>query len=290
MEIAKNETLISPMELQQSPLYETYIQSLHWHVETIENIKIFVRTFPILGGIAKMQRFDTLPDINNMLPMLKKYNVKRFVLEAGPNVNEDVLIRYKNALNTYVRVLETPFIPSKTILVDIHKPENEIFERFLEAKRRGVRRAIKNGVFVIETDTIDELIRVKNKSAGMFGFVTTSGAKNMWQAFQPGHATVLLAYQHHSKQSLGGIFLIFWKDVAYYWIAGATKKGKKLAAPTLLVWEAIKSARKRKIKYFDFLGVWDERFPSDNRDWLGFTKFKEGFGGNELYYPTHKKH
>jgi hypothetical protein len=278
------------MELQQSPLYETYIHSLHWHVEIVEGIKIFLRTFPILGGIAKMQRFDKLPDIQNILPLLKKYNVKRFVLEAGPNVDEEELISYRKTLSTYVRVLDTPFIPSKTIVVDLRISEKEIFEHFSEAKRRAVRRAIKNGVSVTETDAINELIKVKNRSAGMFGFVTTSGAKNMWDAFKPNHATTLLAYQHPSKQPIGGIFLIFWNDVAYYWIAGARKNGKKLAAPTLLVWEAIKSAKKRKMKYFDFLGVWDERFPSDNRDWLGFTKFKEGFGGEMLYYPTHKRH
>jgi lipid II:glycine glycyltransferase (peptidoglycan interpeptide bridge formation enzyme) len=66
---------------------------------------------------------------------------------------------------------------------------------------------------------------------------------------------------------------------------GATKKGKKLFAPTLLVWEALKVSKKRKMKYFDFIGVWDERTPRKNTEWKGFTKFKEGFGGKELYYP-----
>ncbi len=30
-------------------------------------------------------------------------------------------------------------------------------------------------------------------------------------------------------------------------------------------------------KEFDFVGVWDERLPRKNREWKGFTKFKEGY-------------
>ena len=66
---------------------------------------------------------------------------------------------------------------------------------------------------------------------------------------------------------------------------GATKEGKKLFAPPLLVWEALKVSKQRKMKRFDFVGVWDERLPRGNDSWKGFTKFKEGFGGNQVHYP-----
>jgi hypothetical protein len=36
---------------------------------------------------------------------------------------------------------------------------------------------------------------------------------------------------------------------------------------------------------FDFEGIFDERYPKSNRDWLGFSKFKSGFGGKEIYFP-----
>jgi len=58
-----------------------------------------------------------------------------------------------------------------------------------------------------------------------------------------------------------------------------------LFAPTLLVWEALKLAKNRGAKQFDFVGVWDERIPNKFHEWKGFTKFKEGFGGAAQYYP-----
>jgi len=102
----------------------------------------------------------------------------------------------------------------------------------------------------------------------------------------PDHATILLAYTDTHKL-VGGILLVFWEKTAYYWIAGATKQGKKLFVPTILVWEALKAAKRRGAKQFDFVGVWDERKPNEHHDWLGFTKFKEGFGGVPFYYPLY---
>ena len=163
-------------------------------------------------------------------------------------------------------------------------PEDKIFSRFTEAKRRAVRKAQKNGVTVEESDDIQNLIKIKNKSSGAFGFITTFGIDRFWLIMTPEHPTVLLAYTDTHKL-IGGILLIFWEKTAYYWIAGATKYGKKLFTPTLLVWEALRIAKKHGMKQLDFVGVWDERKPSQHHDWLGFTKFKEGFGGVPFYYP-----
>ncbi len=277
------------MELQQSPLYATYIKNLNWQVEIVDGVQIFLRKFPLAGGFAKIQRLQTIPDIDKLLTLFKKYKVKRLVLEASQDMNPDLFNNLANELRKHISILESPFIPTKTIQVDLTPSEEEIFQRFSEAKRRAVRRAIKNELKVIESDNVEQLIKAKNQSGGIFGFITTTGVKQIWSAFRPHNATTVLAYTPGNNQLIGGILLIFWEDTAYYWIAGATKKGKKLFAPTLLVWEAIKISKKRNLKFFDFLGVWDERYPHDNKDWLGFTKFKEGFGGKTLYYPTHKK-
>ncbi|MDP1722862.1 MAG: peptidoglycan bridge formation glycyltransferase FemA/FemB family protein [Candidatus Gottesmanbacteria bacterium] len=310
------------MEIQQSSLYASYITSLGWHVESVDGSQLFIKQFPLYGGFAKLQRVTRLPTIHDLLPLLSKYRVRKLSVEPDSAIPQKKFSRWLTELSPHISLVTTPYIPTKTIRVDLEGPEKEIFMRFSEAKRRAVRRAVKNQITILPSDHIEDLIHIKNRSAGFLGFITTTGINKLWPIFAPEHAAVLLAYSpnmssrppsrdpssnrflnwipghlparlrqamragaRNDNHVVGGILLLFWDTIAYYWIAGATREGKKLFAPTLLVWEAIKLAKKREAKQFDFVGVWDERLPAENHNWKGFTKFKEGFGGTELYYP-----
>ena len=253
---------------------------------------------------------------------MKKHGVQRIIVEPTADTNPDRYREFVRSLSKFFTIHKESFLPTKTILVNLTKPEKEIFQSFSEAKRRAVRRAQKHGVVIKESSNINDLIFIKSKSAGMFGGITTYGIDKLWNLFYPKHATILLAYapssrsvssrgnvsdrsdpclagrqvynkdcfsrhwrDRNDKELLSGVLLLFWEQTAYYWIAGATKKGKRLFAPTLLVWEALKISKKRRCRQFDFVGVLDERMPNQFKSWKGFTKFKEGFGGKEIYYP-----
>jgi len=269
------------MELQQSSLYSKYIKALGWTIITIGSVRIFYKRIPFAGGLLKIQRPRSLPDITSII---KTYHVKTVAIEPHPKQDIQSYKRWYTKVSKYCRVVRSSYQPTKTILVDVTSSEDIIFSRFTEAKRRAVRKAAKNGITIEESGDIRNLIKIKNKSGGFFGFITTFGMDRFWPIMAPEHASVLLAYTDNHKL-VGGILLVFWEKTAYYWIAGATKQGKKLFAPTLLVWEALKVAKKHGMKQFDFVGVWDERRGNQHHDWLGFTKFKEGFGGKTFYYP-----
>ena len=281
------------MELQQSGLYAEYIKQLGWKIITLDNVNIFIKHIPLYGNLAKIQRPSIMPTISKLVKLLKHHRVKTLAMEPVQTLNQLEYSRWVTKVKLHVKINRYPFIPSKTIIVDLKSTEDEIFKRFSEAKRRAVRRAMKNNLLIQESTNINDLIKIKNKSSGLFGFITTYGIDKMWKLFSPKHASILLAYSSsgmtHDTCNIshltGGVLLIFWGKVSYYWVAGATKKGKKLFAPTLLVWEALKIAKKRGATSFDFVGVYDERLPVYSKDWKGFTKFKEGFGGREVWYP-----
>lgn len=282
------------MEIQQSPLYASYITSLGWHVEYVGGSQLFVKQFPLYGGFAKLQRTTHLPTTRELKPLFSKYHVKKLSVEPDARVPQKKFSQWFAKISPHVSLVATPYIPTKTIRVDCTPSEQQIFEQFTEAKRRAVRKAQKNNVQIQESTNIQDLIKIKNKSAGFLGFITTTGINKIWPIFAPNHAAILLAYRdkgqatRDKKDCVGGVLVLFWDKIAYYWIAGATREGKKLFAPTLLVWEAIKLAKKQGARQFDFVGVWDERIPKENKAWLGFTKFKEGFGGKSLYYPINR--
>lgn len=279
------------MHLQQSILYQNYINKLGWQVVKIDGQAAFLKHIPFLGNLAKLQRPHKLPKSIQLIQFIHKYHISRLAIEPEYNTHQIAFTRLLSTLQPHVRLNSSPFLPTKTILVDLAPTEDEIFSKFTEAKRRAVRRAGKNNVEIRQSSDIAEFIRIKNKSAGFLGFITTHGCHQLWETFVPQNATILLAYQTTSsspKSALGGILLLFHDSTAYYWIAGATRTGKKLFAPTLLVWESLKLSKTRGMRQLDLVGVWDERLPEGNKQWLGFTKFKEGFGGNEIYYPIAK--
>ncbi len=308
--------MIAYMEIQQSSLYWGYVKTLGWKIHKVDGVGFITKHIPFLGGLAKIQRPGHLPKLSLLIPILKSEHINTVAVEPDPAVTEKEFQKWCHALSKGFKINKSAYLPTKTIRVDLKVSEDDIFNRFAEAKRRAVRRAIKNGVTIMESNNIQDLIKIKNKSAGLFGFITTYGIKELWPIMAPEHASILLAYKSPviarspevtvgtTKQSykiasllpvarndnkvVGGILLLFIGKLAYYWIAGATKEGKKLFAPTLLVWEALKLSKKRGCRTFDFVGVWDERQPQYFKAWHGFTKFKEGFGGTPLYYPIPK--
>ncbi len=299
------------MEIQQSSPYRRYLQALGWKILPIEKTYLVVRHFPLIGTIAKLQRASKLPSLSTLTKLIHTHHIRTLAVEPSYTIDQKTFSLWTNKVAHIVGINKTPNLATKTLRVDLLKPEEQIFNQFSEAKRRAVRRAQKAGVSITESSDIKALLQIKNKSAGFLGFITTYGTDKLWPLFTPNHSTILLASASNviarsftTRQSLeiaspsarnddrivGGILLLFWDHVAYYWIAGATREGKKLFAPTLLVWEALKLSKKRGAKTFDFIGVWDERIPRENKAWLGFTKFKEGFGGKPLYYPTAMLH
>ncbi|MEK7166219.1 MAG: GNAT family N-acetyltransferase [Patescibacteria group bacterium] len=268
------QTLIN---VRQTPLYADFMRRINWKVEKIDGGFAYIKKIPLIPAIIKIQRPQKLPSFDNLKKLAQKYKTKSIIIEPKDE-------NFKFQISNF-KLLNDPYIHTKSIHVDLTPLENVIFNHFTPAKRRAVRKAEKLGVQVEISDNIDAFIRLKNSTTGIFlGFLTTRGVtRPLWQTFYPRHARVVLGKVN--DKYVAGILLLYIEKVAYYWMAAATSTGKKHFAPTLLTWEAFKFAKKTGCTMFDFEGVYDERFPKKSRDWRGFSKFKEGFGGCPIYYP-----
>ncbi len=310
------------MDIHQSSLYAQFMGLIGWQVEKIDETYIYVKKFPLIGATIKIQRNDKIPDLKKLLILKKKYRARNISIEPNIHVIPDLIRDPENknldslrqladhGNDKFFTPLNDPYLPTKTIHIDLAPSEQTIFSHFPKDKRWAIRRAEKEGIIVEKSNNIDAFIKLKNKTAGFLGFLTTTTLKSLWQTFSPKQAIILLAYQKLSSfwlvqnqttiskkirfwsrfapqndKPVAGILLLFHQTTAYYWIAAATSEGKKSFAPTLLVWEALKLAKKRGCTVFDFEGVFDERYPKSNKNWKGFTKFKSGFGGKEVEFP-----
>lgn len=275
------------MEIQQSDEYASYIRRLGWVVERPDSHYLFIKPFPIIGGIAKLQRCDTLPEAERLMFLLKKYRVRTLAVEPDSTLAQKDLSLWIRTMKRAVNINTDYFLPTKTIRVSLKESEEAIFARFTEAKRRAVRRAEKLGIEIAHSRDITTFIRLKSTTAGTFGGITTHGMDKLWECMPEKQSYILTAHEKKDpdKKPIAGVLCLIHNRVAYYWLAGATKHAKKLYAPTHVVWYALKEAKKRGCREFDFVGVWDERMKTMHLDWKGFTKFKEGFGGYPVYYP-----
>jgi len=89
---------------------------------------------------------------------------------------------------------------------------------------------------------------------------------------------------------LASALFIRTKDALFYHFNGSTELGRKWMGPSLLIWEAIRKARNSGCSWFDFEGVYDDRFPKQQAKFKGFSQFKTGFGGQAYYFePLYRR-
>lgn len=273
-------------DIRQSPQYVGFMRDIGWETEKIKTYYIYLRRFPIFGYFAKLPRITPPFPFKELKKIMELKHIFLFRISPFVYISDRNYQEYKKQfkINGY-KIDMFPFNTTTNIQVDLTRKENQIFDSFSEAKRRGVRRAIKNGIFVKETDDLETFIKIRKNQYKPLGFLIAPEMKKVWKNFHPKNASLLIAYQNNrTNEAVAGILLLFYDKIAYYWYASALKKGKKLFAPTLLVWEAIKNAKSHGCKILDFEGIYDERFPKAAESWKGFTKFKEGFYDKKIVY------
>lgn len=166
---------------------------------------------------------------------------------------------------------------TKTLQIDLTQPEKKITAQMKKDARYDIRKAEKQDIKILRYKDIKKFHQAWKRSVGWQRYVPSlKTLKRLKKAFSK-KAVFLLA------SSLSGAVILLTDKTAYYYYAFTSKEGRKKFAQYLLVWEAIKLAKKRGCRIFDFEGIYDERFPI--KAWKGFSHFKESFGGREIEYP-----
>ncbi len=279
-------------DLRQTLEYAKYMKSLGWKVEKLDGIYIYLKKIPLLGWYAKLQRPSGIINLDKVVNQLSlKYKITSLLFEpltTNPPKGHarPATFQQSNSIS----------LPSKTIQLDLSKAEQILLSEMKQKTRYNVRLTQKEKSIVIKRSTdISTFLRLWKSTALTRGtwlpqqkeirtiFESFGKKAHLYMAFSNSKSVQYVNTLY--KQPVAGLIVIDSPDTAYYLYAASTYGGKKLFAPTLLSWEAIREAKKRKLKIFDFDGIYDERFPRQTKAWRGFTKFKEGFGGKVVEFP-----
>lgn len=265
-------------DIRQSQKWADYLESLGWKTEKIEIVNCFYRKLPLLGYMIKIQRSEKLPfgKIEDFIN-----NNKTFLVKIEPKDEKQAIILKNHGF----KLSRFPLTVPKTIIIDLKKSEEQLLNQMHPKTRYNIKIAQKKGIKAEISKDFEAFRKVwlESQKRKKISFATSSQMEKFWQAFK--EDSFLILAKDKKDEVLAGILMPIYDKAAYYLYAGSTKEGNKLFAPTFVTWNAIKLAKEKGSKVFDFEGVYDKRFKSATSSWQGFTRFKKSFGGKEIFYP-----
>lgn len=177
-----------------------------------------------------------------------------------------------------------------TWILDLDKSEEELLKNMRKNTRYSIKKAQKLGVKVKKTtdkQAVSLLYQLQMEAVKRHKFTPFSQAYflKQLQAFKDDHQIQLFKASYQG-QVLAISFIIFYGPEAIYHYSGSSNQLRHIPASYLLQWQAIKEAKKRHLKRYNFWGIAKDDHPQHR--FAGVTLFKKGFGGRQLdYLPAH---
>lgn len=265
------------VDIRQTKEYARHLQNLGWTVERKQNTNYFIKK--ILGlGILKVQRPEQI-NLETINEISQKYGVFQIIIE--PKTKSDA----KHLVSNGYKLSKSPYLPSKTILIDLTRPKGEIWKTLNKKTRYSIKRGEESQIKIQSSKTdIKSFRKAWRQSVGLGRFVPSTtdllSLKKSFTKFTP----LFLTSHNNSAVIMGGsLFTRTSEKVSYYWQAFSSKEGRTSLSSYALLWQGILWAKDKDCKVMDLEGIYDHRFP--NKSWQGFSRFKKSFGGRQKEYP-----
>lgn len=173
-----------------------------------------------------------------------------------------------------------------TWILEITKEEEALLREMRKTTRYLIKKAIREKVKVIQsTDEKDVkiLYDLQKETAERHDFVPfpLDFFQAHFRAFTKDNQ-IKIFKAIYQEQILSIAMIIFYAEKAIYHYSASSLAFPKIPASYLVQWEAIKEAKKRNCKIYDFWGVAPEDNPKHR--FAGVTLFKKGFGGFAVSY------
>lgn len=171
-------------------------------------------------------------------------------------------------------------------ILDLAPSEEELLKNMRKSTRYNIRAAQKAGAKIIKSgsaedvETFNQLYQATVQEKGFVPFSKKYLAEEFSSFGPEGMAQWFLA--RYNGEVLSAALVIFSKNSGFYHQGANTRAHPKVPASALLQWEAIREAKARGCKEYNFWGVSPE--DESQHPWAGTTKFKKGFGGFQENY------
>ncbi len=182
------------------------------------------------------------------------------------------MARFGNVEGSHVR--RAPF---GSYVIDLTRPEDEIWSKIHSKHKNSIRSAEKNNVVVEIIQKIDDIypvLDITHKMAGL-PLPSLSEFRGLWEELLQKNKCRLYAAKSHGVVQ-GAVLIPFTKQRAYYYYGGSIENHVP-GSMNLLHWEVVKDLKKTGVLKYDFGGA--RVNPDRESKAYGIQRFKERFGG-----------
>ena len=168
--------------------------------------------------------------------------------------------------------------PSKTLVLDLSKPESELLEAMHSKTRYNIKLAEKKGVKIVEADDsrINDFWQLMGETSDRDKF-RTHGINYYKEMVKLGDDFIKLFFAEYKRKTISSVIISSFGDMATYMHGASSDKDRDVMAPYALQWHCMKFFKEKGLKYYDLYGI-------DEEKWPGVTRFKKGFSGKEIEY------
>ncbi len=265
-------------DIRQTSEYAKYLKSLGWKVERRDKVNYFIKTFPIIGSVIKIQRPEEIR-YKDIEILSKKYRAFQIIIE--PKSEHQVT----GIESQGFRLSKSPYLPTKTLLLDLTQSKEKLFSQMKKDAFSAIKKSAHIEIREVRTNKDIEIFKNSwRKSVGIKRFVPpVNQLLHLKNSFTQNPPLFLASHNMFGRIIGGAIFTRVSHGSAYYWQAFTNNEGRSTLSQYSLVLHGILWAKSQKCRQFDFEGIYDPRFP--DKTWLGFTHFKKSFGGIIKEYP-----
>ncbi|RLC37624.1 hypothetical protein DRH29_00825 [candidate division Kazan bacterium] len=174
--------------------------------------------------------------------------------------------------------------PKHSLLLDLTQPLDSIMKKMKQKTRYNINLAAKYNMDIhISTNPADIEIFLDLAHAtserNKFALHPDNYYRTQFEVLSQNEIQRLMIAEYEHRP-IAAILVNTFGDTATYVHGASGDSDRNLMAPYLLQSSAIIKAKDDGIKIYDFWGI----HPNPNHSWAGITRFKRGFGGNEVEY------
>ncbi len=174
--------------------------------------------------------------------------------------------------------------PKHTLITDISGSETDLMYAMHSKTRYNIRLAERKGVQVeeIHPQHFEKAWQIFSETSqrDQFKLHSKQHYERMLSFFKSGNVPVRLVGAYYKDDLLATNIMVDFSGTRTYLHGASSNRSRNVMAPYALHWHEIREAQKNNLSHYDWWGISD-----DNPAWAGITRFKRGFGGEEIVYP-----